>query len=201
MEKIEVSADMRERILAGIQKEFTAGSVQDFSLLKYRRYLAAAACAAIFLIGLIFLPQLIKNWSGQEPELSQGNFAITEAADGKELEQIVGFGLPDLEQAVPGAEEAFYCAYGRDMAEIVYQSSKQRIVFRKSLGSEDNSGDYIAYPVVLTRNIAGQSVTIKGEADLYRLAVWADGQFSYSVRLEQAVSAEEIAVIVQKLAE
>ena len=65
----------------------------------------------------------------------------------------------------------------------------------------DNSGDYTAYPAELTEMIGDQSVTLKGEAGFYRLAVWTDGEFSYSVRLEREASAEELMVIVKKLAE
>lgn len=200
MERIKVSSEMRERILAGSEKELATPMQQLLPLRNRRRYVAAAGIT-IFLLGAIALPQLLKNWSSREPDLTQGSFVVTEVATKKELEKTVGFTMPDLEKTEQKAEEVAYYAYGKDVAEVIYQSADQKIVFRKSTGGEENSGDYTAYSAELTQTIAGQSVTLKGEAGFYRLAVWTDGEFSYSVRLEREVSAEELMVIVKKLAE
>ena len=66
MEKIEVTDEMRTRILHHVDRELSAAEHTSGSapLLKVRRrmkrYLSAAACLAVVLIGALALPQLMR---------------------------------------------------------------------------------------------------------------------------------------------
>ena len=55
------------------------------------------------------------------------------------------------------------------------------VLFRKAVGSEDISGDYNEYASVTEQDVNGRTVTLKGDGKLTYLAIWTDGEFSYSV--------------------
>ena len=48
-------------------------------------------------------------------------------------------------------------------------------------------------------DVNGKSVTIKGTADGYVLAVWNDGEYAYSVSVEKAHSQEELTGLVEQV--
>ena len=52
-----------------------------------------------------------------------------------------------------------------------------------SVGAEDHSGDWNEYPAQQTITAAGCTVTLKGETGSYTLAIWTDGNYSYSLSL------------------
>ena len=52
-----------------------------------------------------------------------------------------------------------------------------------SVGTEDHSGDWNEYPAQQTITAAGCTVTLKGETGSYTLAIWTDGNYSYSLSL------------------
>ena len=54
---------------------------------------------------------------------------------------------------------------------------------RQSVGAEDHSGDWNEYPAQQTITAAGCTVTLKGETGSYTLAIWTDGNYSYSLSL------------------
>ena len=49
-----------------------------------------------------------------------------------------------------------------------------------SVGAEDHSGDWNAQQTITA---AGCTVTLKGETGSYTLAIWTDGNYSYSLSL------------------
>lgn len=78
--------------------------------------------------------------------------------------------------------------YWNELAEICYSGQGQTAVFRKSMGEQDNSGDYNSYGQIKEISVGNRCVTLKGDDDLYVLAVWFDGEFSYSLRLSAGSS-------------
>ena len=52
-----------------------------------------------------------------------------------------------------------------------------------SVGTEDHSDDWNEYPAQQTITAAGCTVTLKGETGSYTLAIWTDGNYSYSLSL------------------
>ena len=123
---------------------------------------------------------------------------ITEVTSSEELSEAVGFTVADIELPfVP--EQRIYTAFGTELAQIQYQGEGQSAIFRKSVGTEDNSGDYNSYPE--TTEIAAGPVqgTLKGESGTYTLAVWTDGEFSYSLALTEGLPAENWEVLINEI--
>lgn len=79
------------------------------------------------------------------------------------------------------ADRTEYVSYWENLAEIQYFGGTDSLCYRKSAGTEDNSGDYNSYSQVESRNISGKSVTLKGENDAFTLATWTDGSYAYSI--------------------
>lgn len=185
MEHIEVTDEMRDRILRHVQ----AADLQPEPVHPLRRkpyfkqLLAAAACLAILLVGGLTLPKLLQPNTPNTME-SNGIVAFPSVAA---LEEAVGFSLP---QNLPFAPDAVSCtAYWGSLAEIRYESGGQAVCFRKSPGAEDNSGDYNNYPAQTECTVNGMQITLKGAEDSFTLATWTDGEFSYSLSLSNGLSA------------
>jgi len=63
------------------------------------------------------------------------------------------------------------------------------------VGDEDNSGDYNPYAETVELIVNGQTVTLKGDGGVYTLALWTDGEFSYSLRFSAGISKAEWTVV------
>ena len=140
----------------------------------YRR-LAVAACAALLLAGAVALPYLSRERA--------------EAASPQELSQLVGFPVETLGAVPFEMTDVQYTAYGGGLAEVTYSDGEQSLVFRKTMGQTDPSGDYTAYEVQTTVEVDSSTVTLHGMEDEYCLAVWQDGTYSWSIRSATAYSA------------
>lgn len=187
MDKIEVTPEMRRRVLRRIETEEIAPSrpkVVRFPA--WRKYLSAAACLVLVVAGAVMLPRLIQP---QPPgEHVQVIPKIEEAASLDELSRMVGFKV-DAGLALPfEPEETTYCSYWNELAQIQYSGQGQAATFRQSAGTADNSGDYTAYGDVVGITAGGLNVTLKGDGGTYVLAVWTDQAFSYSLRLSQGLT-------------
>ncbi len=69
------------------------------------------------------------------------------------------------------------------MAQTDYANGSAGACLRQSVGTEDHSGDWNEYPAQQTITAAGCTVTLKGETGSYTLAIWTDGNYSYSLSL------------------
>lgn len=70
MEKIQVTDEMRQRILQHIQQtSFEKETAKILRFSQYKKLLVSAACFAILLLGALTLPFLFKGMPSQEPEL------------------------------------------------------------------------------------------------------------------------------------
>lgn len=186
MEKIEVTPEMRRRILQNLDSAAPRGRVTRLS--HWWRYTAAAACAAVALLGALVAPGLLRH--GEEPSVQ-----ITEeivACDSlAALEQAVGFPVEGLSQLPFSVSETTWTAYWGELAEIDYAGADGALaVYRKSVGTEDNSGLYEDFDAETTLTVGAQSVTLRGSGGSYTLAVWTDGEYAYSVSLTDGLSAE-----------
>ena len=71
---------------------------------------------------------------------------------------------------------------------------------RKAKDTGDISGDYQEYSVTKELDADGLKVTVKGIADdLYNLAVWQNGDYSYCIGLDEGVSADEMKELAAEL--
>lgn len=193
MDRIEVADEMRERILHNLREaDLTKPArkkVVQFSSIK--KYLSVAACFVILLVGVLTLPGLLGREPQQPAEVLNPGADIVDAANLEELSGMVGFEVEEATGLPFTPEKEGYTAFGTDMAQITYEGQGQTCTFRKSIGSDDNSGDYNTYPVVEELPVGEVTATLKGTADGFTLAIWSDGACSYSMQLSDGLTAAE----------
>lgn len=190
MDKIVVTEEMRARILSRLREADHPAPAKTnvIPLTALKKYISIAACFAVLLAGAFLLPKLFGE---TPPEQTMDLFSVEEVSSLAALEKAVGFSVPEVTDLPFVPEETTYVAYGGSMAEIVYQDASQSARFRKSAGTEDNSGDYNEYAAQTGITVGSVSVTLKGNGGAYTLAIWSEDGFSYSLNLTTALSAAQ----------
>lgn len=197
MKDIKVTPEMRERILKNISEK-VAKKNQPFYV-KYKAWLAAAACLAVFVTGGIILAGIQNAPIPKPPDsnvLAQPDLA--ECADISELSEKIGFEVREPDDLPFEFDDTVYTMLWGEIAEITWTNGGEYAgYFRMALGSEDVSGDHTSYPEITAIAINGTDVTIKGENGKYSAAVWTDEEFIYSLNLTSAISEEQLAAIIK----
>ena len=196
MEKLEVTPEMRARILQNVETQMAEPCKKPNRL---RRFAALAACLAILLVGAAALPKLISSPTPEESEPTIAN-GMVEVASKEELSEAVGFPVKSAQSLPFFPQSIYYTSYWGEMAQIDYANGGSMACFRQSLGEEDNSGDWSEYPAQKSLTVNGCVVTLKGEADSYTLAIWQDGTYSYSLSLSAGQPASVWESIVEGVA-
>ena len=182
MDRIEVTPEMRQRVLRNIE---AAQRAKKNRLL--RQLFSLAACLAIVLCcWLAWRPKQTK-----EPE--QGIMATAQIETVESLNALsekTGIPMAELTDLPFAVEHTEYVSYWNELAEIQYFGAEDTLRYRKSLGTEDNSGDYNVYARETQILLSNYSVTLKGSADGYTLAIWTDGTYAYSVSSSRPMSEE-----------
>ena len=182
MNRVELTPEMRQRVLQNVK----AARIQKRKRV-VRQLTALAACMAIALCGWLVL----KPSPAQEPEPDvmaipqieeMGSMEALSAKTGIPLKELTGIPFP--------VEHTQYVSYWENLAEIEYSGGADTLCYRKSQGTEDNSGDYNVYDREETAEVAGNSVTLKGGDDGFTLAIWTDGSYAYSISLITPLSQE-----------
>lgn len=194
MDKIEVTPELRRRVLARIEAENIVPARPRLLRFPAWRYLSAAACLVLVIAGAAVLPRLLGREASPPPVLFPPD--IQEAASLRELSGLVGFQVTEEFSLPFEAEDTAYRAYGGGLAEIAYTGAGQTALYRQSAGMEDNSGDYTDYGSVVEITANGLPVTLKGDGGAYMLAVWTDGMYSYSLCLSRGTGETGWAVLL-----
>ncbi|MCI7524205.1 MAG: hypothetical protein MSA81_12845 [Roseburia hominis] len=196
MDQVEVTEEMRERILDGVEKKRGA---QKAGRRRYiRSGLSLAACLALVLLGTAVVPQLFDGGT-EEPPQEQTTVAngMEDVDSASALSDKVGFEVQDLTGLPFAAEHITYTSLWGETAQITYEGENQTVTYRKAPGEEDISGDYNVYDTV-TETVAGETaVTLKGDGDRYVLALWTADGYSYALSLENPVTEEQIIKILE----
>lgn len=174
MDRIEVTPEMRQRILHNLETEQQRIKKHRFP----RQLLALAACLV-----LAVCCWFIRN-PKQADDPEQGVLFVNQIENVDSLQALsekTGIPLSELSGLPFSADRTEYVSYWENLAEIQYFGGTDSLCYRKSAGTEDNSGDHNSYSQVETRNISGKSVTLKGENDAFTLATWTDGSYAYSI--------------------
>ena len=179
MEKLEVTPEMRARILQNVETQMTEPRKKPNRL---RRFAALAACLAVLLMGAMALPKFISSPVPEESETMVAN-GMVEVTSKEELSEAVGFPVKSAQSLPFFPQSIYYTSYWGEMAQIDYANGGSTACFRQSLGEEDNSGDWNEYPAQESLTVNGCAVTLKGERDSYTLGIWSDGTYSYSLSL------------------
>lgn len=196
MKKIVVTAEMKKRILSNIDKSDLRADKKIIPFYSYRKFLSIAACFAVMLIGAITIPKLLDMGTPQDPV---DTAEIVEVDTIEELSQSVGFDIKDLVSLPFETTETIYTNYGNGLAEIAYIGESQTLYYRKSLGTDDNSGDYNIYDSELEIVVQDISITLKGNNDLFLLAVWTDGKYAYSISLTEGISKDSFTSLISEI--
>ena len=202
MNHIHVTEEMSERITANLRRTSVAPVRQTPPSRKWiRKIVSAAACLMVLIAGAAVLPSILQPADniGVDPNLSigasqPGSADLTQAVPDietctslSELSETVGFAVK--EPSLPFTpEQTEYTSSWHDLAQIAYTAGGKTALYRMSLGTEDNSGDYNAYEETVSMDADGLSLTLKGDESGYTLGVWTDGSYSYSLSLSEALS-------------
>lgn len=145
-------------------------------------------------MGAVSIPRILKADIMQAPtDIAE----IVEVDTLEELSQSVGFDIKDLSSLPFEAVETIYTDYGNGLAQIAYIGENQALYYRKSLGTDDNSGDYNIYDSESKLAMQDISVTLKGNNGLFQLAVWTDGKYAYSISLTEGIAKDSFANIIR----
>lgn len=101
-------------------------------------------------------------------------------------EEMAGFDM-----TVPNTPDSIEAWEGY-MIQALYGEDGADMLIRKALGSEDISGDYNEY--VQTETVDG--VTLKGADGQFSLAMWTDGDYTYSISVGSALSQTDMMALV-----
>lgn len=208
MNKIEVDEAMRRRILSyvenlNLETEKAAKSRKESKIRrlrgrKMRNITAAAACIAILLVCTFAWPKLTgPGEQGTEESVAIAN-GMVEVNSIDELSAAVNFPVNEVTGLPFTVENEVYTSYWGEMAQIEYTGEGETAVFRKGMGTDDVSGDYNVYSNVKEITVGANTVTLKGETDMFTLAVWTDGEYSYSLDVSKGLSEDEWSEIIQK---
>lgn len=196
MDHIRVTDDMHSRILENIE----AGDIAEERRRKQTgrtvtKLMSMVACLAVIIIAVSALrsPAQVSTSDdlqpneGDAPGFVQGGADIVELDSAAALSAAVGFEVDDIDLPFTH-EQAEYISYWHELAEIDYTGEGKIARYRKAAGTEDCSGDYNAYTDVTGLEANGTTVTLKGGAGQYTLAIWTDGSYSYSLSLSDGMS-------------
>lgn len=202
MDNLVVTEEMRARILehltdCDLQETSEKHPIRCFPV--WGRYLSVAACLALLLLTAHILPGLSFTTQPDMPESLTAVNGITEVSSSAELSAVVGFPVAEVTGLPFTPSEVIYCSYWDEMAQITYSDGTKSALFRQSCGTEDNSGDYNEYADTTTITLGTATILLKGDSDLYTLAIWQDATYSYSLSLSDGLGSEEWVTLLENI--
>ncbi len=119
----------------------------------------------------------------------------------EEAAQAIGFDMTAPESLGKFTERSVATIDGEILELAYYDKDDNRgHNIRKAKGSGDISGDYSIYDFTGTVDVEGRTVTMSGNGDKVFMAVWTDGDFSYSVTTdENGLSQAEMEEIIKNV--
>lgn len=109
---------------------------------------------------------------------------FTDSSTLEEAEKLVGFDIT-VPDSIDGLTERIYRSSDFGMLEILYTNNDEtKACVRKAVGTDDISGDYNVYSDITEETVDGKTVTFKGDNSNVSLAIWTDGEYTYSVSLD-----------------
>ena len=205
-----------------------------FSYGRISRYLSAAACIMMLIVGGLTVPRLLHLGNGLPPaptgaavgmapdetmvglgesesETRQDELGgqagamigngMVEVDSLAELSQIFGFSVPEVKNIPFEVTSTVYTNGWNVFAQVEYQGKSQdeAVLFRKARGTDDISGDYNTYSDVKEVTVKEVSVTLKGDDGQYKLAIWQQDGFAYSLNYEPGGSEAVFVEMIQSV--
>lgn len=135
-----------------------------------------------------------------EPMLKTASSPYVEYNSVDELKENVNINakIPDK---IRNYKSYSYSVAFSNMAEIQYSSGSDNILYRLEKGevAEDISGDYNDYENIQKLTVDNTEVTIKGNEDTYKVAIWYKNGVNYSLSSEQGLKIEDIQSLINEI--
>lgn len=198
MERLTLDPAARTRILEAAQSAEQPAARQRGA---WRRWAAIAAVLAVVLIGAIALLPKRSSPEPTEPEdqSMQAGYFTEEYDSAAALSEAMGFEVEDLGSLPMELGERTYLNICGEIAEETAQSGTQTLCYRKSSGSEDNSGVYEEFTAVKTVETNGVRITLKGADAGFLLALWEKDGYSFSLSLSEPISEQSLCSLAEAL--
>ena len=110
-----------------------------------------------------------------------------------ELSQVLGFSVPEVKNIPFEVTSTVYTNGWNEFAQ------DEAVLFRKARGTDDISGDYNTYSDVKEVTVKEVSVTLKGDDGQYKLAIWQQDGFAYSLNYEPGGSEAVFVEMIQSV--
>ena len=151
----------------------------------------------LLIIGELIVPRLANKIP--EGNVSSPGGEILECSSAKELSKTIGFEVSDIEDVPFEIETKSYISYWNDFSEIEYTGGEKNLVYRKSPGTGDISGIFEEYKDITEIKDDNSNVTLKGNDELYYLALWEKDGYSYSVYINFGMEEKDFAAIINNI--
>ncbi|WP_312432635.1 hypothetical protein [Lacrimispora sp.] len=197
MKNIEVTDEMRDRILNNIRKlDLEKTSKRTLPFPQFKKVLSIAACFAILIVGSVIVHNTFNLPSEPPVQIIPDIVSYHSAA---ELSDALGFAVKEIKELPFEIESVKYTSFWGELAEIEYAGSDNTAIFRMASGDKDVSGYYDEFTSVESLKISSYDVTIKGSDGQYLLAVWQSNGYSYSVQFIEPVSQQVMLDTIQNI--
>ena len=200
MEKIEVTDEIRTRILNNVSKQVFSIPHKEITFPHLWKMASIAACVALLLIGGTMMKNAFYlTTPSPDQEMVGAGYGMKECKSLTELSQKAGFDVKGIpESVIPFKVESIsYTWCWNEFAQIVYEGTDNSLTYRKTRGTDDISGDYNQYDHVSDITIDGVNITVKGNKDLYNLATGHTNDYSYSISLDEGIELETMSELLQ----
>lgn len=185
MDKIYIDDDVRKRIVEGALKKKKQKRIEYL----VSRIAIIGVAASILFFALHY--NNIKNI--EKPVLNDGRPLQVESVE--EISKNLEFEIKDIDVLKEKAYDTSYYIIGNSLAQISYELEDNKAVYRKAKGNEDISGDYSVY----SQEVKEGNILIKGNENLYNLALWTDEGYSYSLSFENGIEKDEFISIINSI--
>ncbi len=198
MDRIEVTEEMRTRILQSIHKEADSSqsAKKAIPFRNWKQITSIAAAIAILVIGAFAYYTI-----SQEPDEPLG-VSLSGPVDAGSLEELsdkVGFEVEGLENLPFEELETEYIAYSETSAVVVYKGENQLIEFNKSTDTSGNNGYYETYAIENQIELNGCTITLQGDESGYYLISFILDDYSYTISSDKAQTEEVMRNLVAEI--
>ena len=202
MDQVRVTDEMKQRVLQNVKEGIEtekipeSGKIIHSRFLSYgrtSRYLSVAACIMMLLVGGL-------TEAGGQAGAMVGN-GMVEVDSLAELSKSIGFSVLEVKNIPFEVTSTVYTNGWNEFAQVEYQGESQdeAVLFRKARGTDDISGDYNVYSDVKEITVNEVSVTLKGDEGQYKLAIWQQDGFAYSLSYEPGGSENVFVEMIQSV--
>lgn len=138
--------------------------------------------------------------STSSPQSVQLTNPFTECTTLEDAEKAAGFALMLPESVGGWVTQTNIQTIPESMIEVLFTGANDRTLqIRKGLGNDDISGIYTQYSNIKDFPVGNNTVTVKGNDGTINVAIWNDGEHSFSLYSSLGLSEEEIISLISEI--